>query len=109
MDSPILLKKWTYGKRKMHIDTRTCTRKSAQRIDSNSESELVCVYDPQTQAETQRTFQNTTALQNYLDQHPDLSDMTLGMTADIRQKLLLYMANADQNTQEKLQAELDAL
>ena len=60
-------------------------------------------------AETQRTFQNTTALQNYLDQHPDLSDMTLGMTADIRQKLLLYIANADPKTQASLQAELDTL
>ena len=60
-------------------------------------------------AETQRTYQNTTALQNYLDQHPDLSDMTLSMTADIRHKLLLYMANADPKTQEKLQAELDTL
>src|SRR5215475_15183898 len=60
-------------------------------------------------AETQRTFQNTMALQSYLDQHPDLSDMTLSMTADIRQKLLLYIANADPKTQASLQAELDAL
>src|SRR5215831_11470645 len=60
-------------------------------------------------AESQRTFQHTTALQNYLDQHPDLSDMTLSMTADIRQKLLLYMANADPKTQASLQTELDAL
>src|SRR5215467_8501324 len=60
-------------------------------------------------AETQRTYQNTMALQSYLDQHPDLSDMTLSMTADIRQKLLLYMANADPKTQASLQAELDAL
>ena len=60
-------------------------------------------------AETQRTLQNTQALKHYLDQHPDLSDMTLSMTADIRHKLLLYMANADSKTQEKLQAELDTL
>ena len=60
-------------------------------------------------AETQRTFQHTTALKNYLDQHPDLSDMTLSMTADIRQKLLMYIANADPKTQASLQAELDAL
>jgi hypothetical protein len=60
-------------------------------------------------AESQRTFQHTTALQDYLDQHPDLSDMTLGMTADIRQKLLMYMANADPKTQASLQAELDTL
>ena len=53
-------------------------------------------------AETQRTYQNTMALQSYLDQHPDLSDMTLSMTADIRQKLLMYMANADPKTQASL-------
>ena len=60
-------------------------------------------------AESQRTLQHTTALQNYLDQHPDLSDMTLGMTADIRHKLLLYMATADPKTQASLQAELATL
>ena len=60
-------------------------------------------------AETQRTLQNTQALKHYLDQHPDLSDMTLSMTADVRQKLLMYMANADPKTQASLQAELDAL
>src|SRR5262249_362958 len=60
-------------------------------------------------AETQRTFQHTTALKHYLDQHPDLSDMTLSMTADIRQKLLMYIANADPKTQASLQAELDTL
>ena len=31
------------------LDTRPCTRKYAQRIDSKSEIELVCVCDPQTQ------------------------------------------------------------
>ena len=60
-------------------------------------------------AETQRTVQNTSALRNYLDQHPDLSDMTLSMTADIRHKLLMYMANADPKMQASLQAELDVL
>jgi len=45
----ILLKNWAYGKRKMNIDTRQCTRKSSQQIDSNEENELVCVCDSQTQ------------------------------------------------------------
>ena len=61
------------------------------------------------QAETQRTFPHTQALKHYLDQHPDLSDMTLSMTADIRQKLLMYMANADQKAQEQLQEEITEL
>jgi hypothetical protein len=50
MDGSILLKNWAYGKRKMSIDTRQCTRKSSQSIDSNEENELVCVCDSQTQA-----------------------------------------------------------
>src|SRR5262249_46280028 len=47
-------------------------------------------------AETQRTYQNTTALQHYLDQHPQLADLTMQMTAEIKQKLLFYVGNADQ-------------
>ena len=34
----------------MSIDTRPCTRKYSQLIDSNAENELVCVCDSQTQA-----------------------------------------------------------
>src|SRR5678816_597781 len=49
MDGSILLKNWAYGKRKMSIDTRQCTRKTSQPIDSNEENELVCVCDSQTQ------------------------------------------------------------
>src|SRR5678816_790882 len=49
MDGSILLKNWAYGKRKMSIDTRQCTRKTSQLIDSNEENELVCVCDSQTQ------------------------------------------------------------
>ena len=60
-------------------------------------------------AETQRTHQNTTALQNYLDQHPQLADLTLQMTAEIKQKLLFYVGNADKEAQEKLQEELAEL
>jgi len=60
-------------------------------------------------AETQRTFQNTTALKNYIDQHPQLSDLTMSMTDEVKKKLLFYVGNADQKTQEKLQTELDTL
>ena len=35
----------------MSIDTRQCTKKSSQPIDSNVENELVCVCDSQTQVE----------------------------------------------------------
>jgi len=60
-------------------------------------------------AETQRTFQHTTALKSYLDQHPQLSTITLRMTEEIKQKLLFYVGNADQKAQDKLQVELDEL
>ena len=60
-------------------------------------------------AETQRTFQHTRALQEYVDNHPQLAQSTLALTGEIRQKLLLYMGNADQQTQEKLQEELNEL
>ena len=60
-------------------------------------------------AETQRTFQHTTALQEYMDNHPQIAAITLTMTEEIKQRLVLYMGNADQKTQEKLQGELDEL
>src|SRR5437016_5754799 len=60
-------------------------------------------------AETQRTVQNTSALRNYLDHHPQLATLTLRMTEEIKQKLCLYIGNADQKAQEQLQGELDAL
>src|SRR5262249_20853270 len=60
-------------------------------------------------AESQRTFQHTTALQNYLDQHPQLSAITLNMTEEIKQRLVLYIGNADKKAQETLQGELDEL
>ena len=40
----------------MSIDTRPCTRKSSQPIDSNAENELVCVCDSQTQVYSPTTF-----------------------------------------------------
>ena len=60
-------------------------------------------------AETQRTRQNTHAVQEYLDKHPQIAAITLNMTEEIKQRLVLYMGNADQKTQEKLQGELDEL
>ena len=60
-------------------------------------------------AETQRTFQNTSALQVFLDKHPQLSAITLNMTEEIKQRLVMYIGNADKKTQEVLQGELDEL
>jgi hypothetical protein len=60
-------------------------------------------------AETQRTFQYTTALKNYLDQHPQLATLTLRMTEEIREKLLFYVGNADQKAQAQLQEEVAEL
>ena len=60
-------------------------------------------------AETQRTFQHTKALQEFMDNHPQLAAITLTMTEEIKQRLVMYIGNADQKTQEKLQGELDEL
>ena len=60
-------------------------------------------------AETQRTVQHTTALKSYVDQHPQLADLTLRMTAEIKQKLLFYVSNADQKAQQQLQEEVAEL
>jgi hypothetical protein len=62
-----------------------------------------------TTAERERASKNTTALQEYLDTHPQLSAITLNMTEEIKQKLVMYMGNADKKAQEKLQGELDEL
>jgi O-antigen/teichoic acid export membrane protein len=45
----------------MSIDTRPCTRKSSQPIDSNAENELVCVCDSQTQGKTRMSFWATSS------------------------------------------------
>jgi len=60
-------------------------------------------------AERDRDSKHTTALKTYIDQHPQLSTITLSMTEEIREKLLFYVGNADKKTQEKLQIELNTL
>ena len=45
----------------MSIDTRPCTRKSSQPIDSNAENELVCVCDSQTQVQGTTDFHHEIA------------------------------------------------
>src|SRR5215475_1154853 len=60
-------------------------------------------------AERERASKNTTALQEYLDKHPQLPAITLNMTEEIKQRLVLYIGNADKTTQAKLQGELDEL
>jgi hypothetical protein len=60
-------------------------------------------------AERERASKNTTALQEFMDNHPQLAAITLTMTEEIKQKLCLYIGNADQKTQETLQRELDEL
>ena len=60
-------------------------------------------------AETQRTRQNTHAVQEFMDNHPQIAEITLGMTEEVQNKLIFYMSNADKKTQEVLQGELDEL
>ena len=60
-------------------------------------------------AETQRTLQNTTALEEYMGNHPQIAAITLNMTEEVKQKLCFYIANGDQNKQEEISHELDEL
>ena len=60
-------------------------------------------------AESQRTLQYTTALQDYVNTHPQIADLTLQMTAEIQQKLLFYVGNADPKAQAQLQEEVAEL
>src|SRR5262245_40637111 len=60
-------------------------------------------------AETQRTRQNTQAVQEFLDKHPQLPAITLSMTNEVKQRLVTYMGNADKKAQETFQGELDEL
>jgi hypothetical protein len=60
-------------------------------------------------AESQRTSQHTTTLQEYVNTHPQIADLTLQMTAEIKQKLLFYVGNADKEAQQQLQEEVAEL
>ena len=60
-------------------------------------------------AERERDSMNTTALQEYMDNHPQIAAITLNITEEIKQKLVFYIGNADKKTQETLQGELDEL
>jgi hypothetical protein len=60
-------------------------------------------------AERERASENTTALQGYMDNHPQLAALTLRMTDEVKQRLVMYMGNADKKAQETLQGELDEL
>jgi hypothetical protein len=60
-------------------------------------------------AERERASKNTTALQEFLDNRLQIAQSTLCLTAEIKQKLCLYIANADQKVLEKLKEELDGL
>jgi len=60
-------------------------------------------------AETQRTRQNTHAVQEFMDNHPQIAEITLGMTEEVKNKLIFYMSNADQDKQYEIQEELREL
>ena len=60
-------------------------------------------------AETQRTRQNTHAVQEYLDKHPQIPAITLNMAEEVKNKLLFYISSADQNKQSDIQEELEEL
>jgi len=72
-------------------------------------NELVQLNSLVKNAEENRNLQNTKSLQKYMDKHPQLSDITINMTGEIKNKLLFYISNADNNKQNEIQDELEQL
>src|SRR5262249_32470015 len=46
-------------------------------------------------AEVYRNAQQTSAVQHYVDTHPELPDYTRNLTHEIQDKILFYIANGD--------------
>ncbi len=76
---------------------------------SNNDHDVNELHSLITTAERDRNSKNTTALKEYVDNHPQIAAITLGMTEEVKQKLLVYMSNVDQSKQSKIQEELDEL
>jgi hypothetical protein len=62
-----------------------------------------------TQAESDRTAKNTTAIETYITNHPDLPLNTLHLTNEIKERLMFYMASGDREREEKIRQELETV
>ena len=60
-------------------------------------------------AEVHRTAQKTSAVQAYMDTHPELPRHTHNLTHEIKGKLLYHLANGDSTQEAQMRGEMEAL
>jgi hypothetical protein len=72
-------------------------------------AELMQLESLVTHAESNRTAKNTTAIETYITNHPDLPLHTLHLTNEIQERLMFYMASGDEQRAGKIREELDAI
>ena len=60
-------------------------------------------------AEAHRQAHTTSAIQRYLDTHPELPQYTRNLTNEIKEKLIFHLANGDSTQQAQIRGEVEAL
>ena len=60
-------------------------------------------------AELHRTAQKTSAVQTYVDTHPELPRHTHNLTHEIKAKLIFHLANGDSTQEAQMRGEVEAL
>ena len=58
-------------------------------------------------AEVHRNAQKTSAVQTYVDTHPELPQYTRNLTHEIQDKMLFHLANGDTTQEARLRGEVD--
>jgi len=56
-------------------------------------------------AEVYRNTQKTSAVQTYVDTHPELQHHTRTLTNEIKEKLIIYIANGERDKEEPIRSE----
>src|SRR4030095_4927575 len=60
-------------------------------------------------AEQQRNRQSITALKRYVDNHPEIPNITLKLTEEIKTKLLFYVSSGNPEKEQELRNELEVM
>jgi len=60
-------------------------------------------------AEVYRHAQKTSAVQGYLDSHPELPQYTRNLTHEIKEKIIYHLSNGDSTKEVQIRGEVEAL
>ena len=60
-------------------------------------------------AEVYRNAQQTSAVQHYVDTHPELPDYTRNLTLEIQDKILFHLANGDRVQEAQIREEVNVI